>query len=42
MKKKRNIAKLLSLQGVIDLRTKSASLKKKKFSRKQKHKDQYA
>ena len=37
--KKRDINILLSIKGEIDLRTKSASLKPKKYSRKEKHKN---
>jgi len=35
--KLRNIHKLMDLRGEINLRTRSESLKKKKFSRKKKH-----
>ena len=35
----RDINKLLSLQGLIDLRTKSDNERKPKFSRKEKHKN---
>lgn len=36
---KRDINKLLSIRGEIDLRTKSASLTRKKYSRKVKYKN---
>lgn len=36
--KNRDFNILMSIRGIIDLRTKSESLKKKKYSRKEKHK----
>ena len=36
--KTRNFHKLMDLRGEINLKTRSESLKKKKFSRKEKHK----
>lgn len=38
---KRDVNILMSIRGEIDLRTKSASNKKPKFSRKEKHKSVY-
>ena len=39
--KTRDLSKLLSLKGEIDLRTKSEPTKKLKYTRKQKHKDRH-
>lgn len=40
--KRRDVNKLMSLRGEIDLRTKSESNAKKRFTRKCKHKDRYS